>query len=42
MTEKDVVERLRRIAAEYSNAQITITINEEQVQFESMDERNID
>lgn len=42
MTEKDVVERLRRIATEYSNAQITITINEEHVQFESMDERNID
>lgn len=42
MTEKDVVERLRRIASEYSNAQITITINEEHVQFESMDERNID
>lgn len=42
MTEKDVAEKLWRIAAAYSNNQITITINEEHVQFESMDERNID
>ena len=42
MTEKDVVEKLRRIAGEYSAKHITITINEEHVQFESMDERNID
>ena len=42
MTEKDVAEKLWRIATEYSNNQITITINEEHVQFESMDERNID
>lgn len=40
MTEKDVVEKLRSIAAGYSAKHITITINEECVQFESMDERN--
>ncbi len=42
MTEKNVVEKLREIAEGYSAKHITITINEEQVQFESMDERNID
>ena len=42
ITEKDVVEKLREIAGGYSTKQITITINEEHVQFESMDERNID
>ena len=42
MTEKDVVEKLQEIAGGYSTKHITITIDEEHVQFESMDERNID
>ena len=42
MTEKDVVEKLREIAGGYSTKHITITIDEEHVQFESMDERNMD
>ena len=40
MTEKDVAEKLRKIAGGYNTKHITITINEENVQFESMDERN--
>ena len=42
MTEKDVVEKLQKIAGGYSAKLIDITIDEEHVQFESMDERNID
>lgn len=42
MTEKDVAEKLRKIAGGYSTKFMTITIDEEHVQFESMDERNID
>lgn len=39
MSESDIVEKLEKLAALYSNEGVTITINEEQVQFESMDER---
>lgn len=40
MTEDDIVSRLQEIAAEYSNANITITIREDSAGFEKMDERN--
>ena len=40
MTEKDVVEKLRKIAGGYSTKFMTIMIDEEHVQFECMDERN--
>lgn len=40
MTEDDIVSKLKEIAAEYSNADITITIREDSVGFEKMDERN--
>ena len=40
MTEDDIVSRLKAIAAEYSNADITITILEDFTGFEKMDERN--
>lgn len=42
MTEGDVVKELQRIAEKYSNDQIIFTIDEEHVQFETMDERGID
>ena len=42
MTEKDVVEKLRKIAGGYNTKHMTITIDEEHLQFERMDERNID
>lgn len=41
MTEEDVVKVLREIAEEYSSRRIKLLIDEEQVQFECMDERNI-
>ncbi len=40
MTEDDIVSKLKEIAAEYSNADITITIRGDSVGFEKMDERN--
>jgi len=40
LTESDVVEKMVSWADEYSNDLITITIDENQVQFEGMDERN--
>ena len=40
MTEDDIVSKLQEIAAKYSNANITITIREDSVGFEKMDERN--
>ncbi|MGN0314302.1 MAG: hypothetical protein ACI4EG_05880 [Fusicatenibacter sp.] len=39
MNERDVVEELEKLAALCSNDGVTITIDEEQVQFECMDER---
>ena len=39
MEEKDVVEELQRIAARWSDGQIAITVREDQVSFERMDER---
>lgn len=41
MTETDVVKILQGIAEEYSNSRMIIMIDEERVQFEKMDERNI-
>ena len=41
MTKKDIVETLQRIAAEHSDAQITITVREDFVGFEKMDERDL-
>ena len=40
MTEDDIVSKLKEIAAEYSNDNITIIIREDSVSFEKMDERN--
>ena len=40
MTEGDIVGRLKEIAAEYSNDDITIIIQEDSVSFEKMDERD--
>ena len=42
MTKDDIVSKLKEIAAEYSNDNITITIYEDSVSFEKMDERNIE
>ncbi len=42
MTGDDIVSRLKEIAAEYSNDDITITIQENSVSFEKMDERNME
>ena len=42
MTKGDMVQKLQEIAAEYSNADITITIREDSVWFEKMDERSDD
>ncbi len=42
MTKDDMVQKLQEIAAEYSNADITITIREDSVWFENMDERSDD
>ena len=39
MTKDDMVRKLQEIAAEYSDADITITIREDSVWFEKMDER---
>ena len=39
MTEGDIVGKLKEIAAEYSNDDITIIIREDSVSFEKMDER---
>lgn len=40
MTKDDIVSKLQGIAAQHSNAQITITIREDSVWFEKLDERN--
>ena len=40
MTKDDIVSKLKEIAAEYSNNNITIIIREDSVSFEKMDERN--
>lgn len=40
MTQDAMVSKLQGIAAEHSNAQITITIREDSVWFEKLDERN--
>lgn len=40
MTKDDIVSKLQGIAAEHSNAKITITIREDSVWFEKLDERN--
>ena len=40
MTKDDIVNKLNGIAAEHSNAQIVITIREDSVWFEKLDERN--
>lgn len=42
MTEDDIIRKLKEIAAEYSNDNITITIREDSVSFEKMDERNME
>ncbi len=42
MTKDDIVSKLKEIAAEYSNDNITITIYEDSVSFEKMDERNME
>ena len=42
MTKDDIVSKLKEIAAEYSNDNITITIHEDSVSFEKMDERNME
>lgn len=39
LTERDVVTKMVSLADEYSTDLITITIDENQVQFEGMDER---
>lgn len=41
MTKDDIVSKLKEIAAEYSNADLTITIRGDSVGFEKMDERNM-
>lgn len=41
MNESDIVSELKKIAEKYSTDNITITISEEPVQFESMDERGL-
>ena len=41
MTESEMLEWLHSIAAKYSNRNITITILDDQTQFESMDERDV-
>lgn len=40
MTKDDIVNKLKEIATEYSNNNITIIIHEDSVSFEKMDERN--
>ncbi|MCX4300407.1 MAG: hypothetical protein OSJ73_25980, partial [Lachnospiraceae bacterium] len=40
MTKDDFVSKLKEIAAEYSNDNITIIIHEDSVSFEKMDERS--
>ena len=40
MTKDDVISKLKEIAEEYSNDDISITIHEDSVGFEKMDERN--
>jgi len=40
MTKDDIVSKLKEIATEYSNNNITIIIHEDSVSFEKMDERN--
>lgn len=40
MTQDAMVSKLQGIVAEHSNAQITITIREDSVWFEKLDERN--
>lgn len=42
MTKDDIVRKLQEIAAEYSDADIAITIREGSVWFEKMDERSKD
>ncbi len=42
MSESDIVKELEKIAAAYSTDHVTITIDEEQVHFECMDERQYD
>lgn len=39
MSESDIVQELEKMVAKYSTDHVTITINEEQVHFERMDER---
>ncbi len=41
MTKDDIVSKLKEIATEYSNNNITIIIDEDSVSFEKMDERNM-
>lgn len=41
LTEEKVISYMKDVAAEYSNDQILITIHEKQVQYETMDERNL-
>ena len=41
MTESEMLEWLHSIAAKYSNRNITITILDDQTQFECMDERDV-
>ena len=40
MTKDDIASKLKEIAAEYSNDNLTITIHKDSVSFEKMDERN--
>lgn len=42
MTEDDMINKLKEIAAGFSNDDITITIHEDSVSFEKMDERNME
>ncbi len=41
MSEGEVAVHLSDIAAKYSNSRITIMIDEDMIQFESVDERNL-
>ncbi|HBA50764.1 MAG TPA: hypothetical protein DCZ91_23800 [Lachnospiraceae bacterium] len=41
MTKKDILEKLRGIAAEHSDEQVAITVREDFVGFEKMDERDL-
>lgn len=41
MTETDILNKIKELSEKYSNSEITITISEDDIGFECMDERNI-